>query len=105
MRKIRFTSLIVELKFSLQCTDGYLDPYITKQEYHPLWKLIKNAETRPGMRGGHQMCFDSISETIFLLGGWDGHQDMSDLWSYHVPTNKWKLISYDVEAEVCNRQV
>lgn len=48
------------------------------------------------------MCFDSISETIFLFGGWDGHQDLSDLWSYHVPTNKWKLISYDVESEVCH---
>lgn len=79
---------------------GYLNKYITKQEYHPLWKLIKNEETGPGMRGGHQMCFDSASETVFLLGGWDGHQDLSDLWAYHVPTNKWKLLSYDVEAEV-----
>ncbi|XKL65489.1 hypothetical protein PGB90_008909 [Kerria lacca] len=79
--------------------NGYVDAYITKQEYRPQWKLIKNEETRPGMRGGHQMCFDSVSETVFLLGGWDGHQDMSDFWCYHVPTNKWKLLSYDVEAE------
>ncbi|KAK7582298.1 hypothetical protein V9T40_013743 [Parthenolecanium corni] len=88
-----------ELFIEKAIEDGYLDPYITKQDYHPLWKLLKSAETRPGMRGGHQMCFDSISETIFLFGGWDGHQDLSDLWSYHVPTNKWKLISYDVESE------
>lgn len=80
--------------------DGYLNKYIKKQEYHPLWKLIRNEDTRPGMRGGHQMCFDPISETVFMLGGWDGHQDLSDFWAYHVPSSKWKLLSYDVEAEV-----
>lgn len=67
--------------------------------------MIKNDELRPGMRGGHQMVIDSLSETIFLFGGWDGHQDLSDLWSYHIPSNKWKLLSNDVEAEVHIRVV
>ncbi|XP_065207340.1 muskelin-like [Planococcus citri] len=88
-----------ELFIENAITDGYLNSYITKQEYHPSWKMVKNDETRPGMRGGHQMVIDSLSETIFLFGGWDGHQDLSDLWSYHIPSNKWKLLSSDVEAE------
>ncbi len=90
----------IDLSSFLFIAEGYVDAYITEQGYHPLWKLIIEEQVRPGMRGGHQMCFDAVSETIFLLGGWNGHQDLSDLWSYHVPSNKWKLISYDVEAEV-----
>lgn len=46
------------------------------------------------------MCIDSYSETVYLFGGWDGNQDMSDFWSYHVPTHKWTLISRDTESEV-----
>lgn len=62
--------------------------------------MLKKEETRPCMRGGHHMCLDPISETIFLFGGWDGHQDLSDFWAFHIPSNKWKLLSYDVESEV-----
>lgn len=46
------------------------------------------------------MCLDSYSETIYLLGGWDGYQDLADLWTYHIPTNKWTLISEDAKVQV-----
>lgn len=49
------------------------------------------------------MCMDPHTETIFLLGGWDGNQDLSDLWAYHVPSKQWRLISKDTEAEVSIR--
>jgi hypothetical protein len=46
------------------------------------------------------MCMDPYTEMIYLFGGWDGNQDLSDLWAYHVPTRKWTLITKDTEAEV-----
>jgi hypothetical protein len=81
---------------------GLFSQYIGQQEYRPVWRPIQPAdsETQPGMRGGHQMCMDPYTETIYLFGGWDGNQDLSDLWAYHVPTHKWTLITKDTEAEV-----
>lgn len=46
------------------------------------------------------MCMDPYTETVFLFGGWDGNQDLSDLWAFHVPTRKWTLVTKDTEAEV-----
>ena len=94
-----------------------LSAYIGQQEYIPEWILMHPPQPttspshtegglpvpqppRPGMRGGHQMCLDPASETIFLFGGWDGNQDLSDLWSYHIPSQTWRLISPDTSAEV-----
>lgn len=84
-------------------TGTYFNSYIRQQDYRPLWHPIKTADSdvQPGMRGGHQMCMDPYTETIYLFGGWDGNQDLSDLWAYHVPTCRWTLISKDTEAEVC----
>lgn len=79
-----------------------LDHFIGQQEYKPVWCPIipDDSEVRPGMRGGHQMCIDPYTETVYLFGGWDGNQDLSDLWSYHIQSRKWTLISRDTEAEV-----
>ncbi|XP_073998988.1 muskelin 1 isoform X2 [Rhodnius prolixus] len=79
--------------------DGLLNSYVSKQHYKPTWRNINVPKPRPGMRGGHQMCLDSYSETIYLLGGWDGYQDLADLWTYHIPTNKWTLISEDAKVQ------
>lgn len=65
-----------------------------------MWRTLASEKPQPGMRGGHQMCIDPLTETIYLLGGWDGNQDLSDLWAYHVPTKHWTLISRDTELEV-----
>ncbi|KAK7873640.1 hypothetical protein R5R35_009328 [Gryllus longicercus] len=82
-------------------SSGLFSQYIGQQEYRPVWQPMQLAdtETQPGMRGGHQMCMDPYNETIYLFGGWDGNQDLSDLWAYHVPTKKWTLVSKDTEAE------
>jgi len=34
------------------------------------------------MRGGHQMCIDPVRRCIYLYGGWDGSNDLADLWAY-----------------------
>lgn len=39
------------------------------------------------------------TETIYLFGGWDGVQDLNDLWSYSVTNNTWTLLSKDTEEE------
>ena len=54
---------------------------------------------QPGSRGGHQMVIDSSSQLVYLFGGWDGNKDLSDFWSYHIPTNKWNLISIDTFSD------
>lgn len=78
---------------------GLFSAYISQQEYRAIWRPLQSEGPQPGMRGGHQMCMDPHTETIFLLGGWDGNQDLSDLWAYHVPSKQWRLISKDTEAE------
>lgn len=38
-------------------------------------------------------------EIIYLFGGWDGTQDLADLWAFYVPTGDWVCLSRDTEAE------
>lgn len=47
------------------------------------------------------MCIDVDGEQIFVFGGWDGYQELADLWSFNIPSGKWTLISENTEAEVC----
>uniref|UniRef100_A0A2M4BCX4 Putative muskelin n=2 Tax=Anopheles marajoara TaxID=58244 RepID=A0A2M4BCX4_9DIPT len=73
---------------------GLMDDYLARQEYKPQWslQLTPENEPRPGRRGGHQLIIDPQTSTIYLYGGWDGNEDLSDLWSYDVRTNRWTLI-------------
>ncbi|XP_037789855.1 muskelin-like isoform X1 [Penaeus monodon] len=83
--------------------DGLFQQYISQQEYKPQWTPIIPSPTgsrqQPGMRGGHQMCIDTNTQTIYLFGGWDGNQDLSDLWSYQVLSQEWTCISRDTHAK------
>lgn len=44
------------------------------------------------MRGGHQLIIDSANGIMYLYGGWDGFEDLSDLWSFDIKRNAWSLI-------------
>ncbi|XP_012935580.1 muskelin isoform X1 [Aplysia californica] len=88
--------------------EGMFEQYISQQDYRPEWTPIQpvkskksevGSEARPGMRGGHQMCMDVLTETIYMFGGWDGNHDLADLWSYHVPSHAWTCISRDTEKD------
>lgn len=74
------------------------------QSFKPIWKLVKEYDNagkrRPCMRGGHQMCIDSVTGIVYLLGGWDGHKDLSDLWSFDIATGTWHCIATNVEEHV-----
>ncbi|XP_050432921.1 muskelin isoform X5 [Adelges cooleyi] len=81
--------------------EGLLENYMERQSFKPIWKIVQENEhagkKRPCMRGGHQMCIDSQTGIIYLLGGWDGHKDLSDLWSFNVSTSVWQCIATNVE--------
>ncbi len=34
-----------------------------------------------------------------MFGGYDGHRDLNDFWSYDIASNKWTLISLDTARE------
>ena len=46
------------------------------------------------------MCIDVQTETIYMFGGWDGNQDLSDLWAYHIPSKQWSCLNEKTEFEV-----
>ncbi len=58
----------------------------------------------PVGRGGHQMCLDLTSQTIYLHGGWDGANDLSDLWSYDIERGVWTCICQDTSLVVSKQR-
>lgn len=78
--------------------DGLFDEYITNKDYTPCWEQLEpldNSQIQPGVRGGHQMCIDPYTSTVYLFGGWDGYKDLNDLWSYDVNAQLWTRICTD----------
>ena len=62
--------------------------------------LLGEGHSWPGMRGGHQLCVDSTSQILYMFGGWDGEQDLADLWSYDIVRGKWTCLCRDASEEV-----
>ena len=54
----------------------------------------------PSGRGGHQMCIDSVSQTLYLHGGWDGSKELGDLWMYDITTCYWTYLYQDTSIDV-----
>lgn len=46
----------------------------------------------PGPRGGHQLVVDSTTGTLYLFGGWNGTEDLDDLWSFCTRAERWTLL-------------
>ena len=85
-------------KLLVDCVEnGLFDEYIRRQDCLPIWKEIlqPNRDLKPGMRGGHQMCIDPFGEKIYLFGGWNGKQDISDFWVYNLCTHQWTCLFAD----------
>lgn len=60
---------------------------------------VVTSSTTPTVRGGHQMCWDGPSKSIYLLGGWDGHRDLGDFWRYSLESASWTCLSEDTRRE------
>ncbi|KAG0343380.1 hypothetical protein BG005_002456, partial [Podila minutissima] len=96
---------------------GLFDEYIRAYDYKPIWKRLRSNSHRNGLhhhhhshqsntiedsprhRGGHQMCIDTSGGYVYLMGGWDGARDLADFWAYHIPSQKWILISADTAQQ------
>ncbi|KAJ1894504.1 hypothetical protein LPJ66_005152 [Kickxella alabastrina] len=53
----------------------------------------------PPPRGGHQMCVDEESRYAYLYGGWDGANNLGDLWMLKMDTGRWTCISENTRDE------
>lgn len=53
----------------------------------------KTASTGPCARGGHNMVIDGTHRTLYLFGGFDGVQDLADLWACDLTTNAWRNLT------------
>ncbi|KFH65087.1 hypothetical protein MVEG_08568 [Podila verticillata NRRL 6337] len=70
---------------------------------HGRWvKICANtaAMDGPELIYDHQMCLDPLSQTLYVFGGRvvqldNDIQHYSGLYSYHIPTNFWKLLRAD----------
>ena len=54
----------------------------------------------PSMRGGHQLCVDPVQQILYLFGGWDGRQDLADLWAFDIQRKKWVCLCREASEEV-----
>lgn len=81
-------------RFIAECIDeGLMDEYLNKQDYKHDWHMkYTESEIKPGNRGGHQLVVDAKKRLIYLYGGWDGYQDLSDLWAYNIELDEWTLL-------------
>ncbi|XP_064543793.1 muskelin [Drosophila montana] len=81
-------------RFIAECIDeGLMDEYLNKQDYKHTWHMkYTESEIKPGNRGGHQLVVDAKKRLIYLYGGWDGYQDLSDLWVYNIELDEWNLL-------------
>lgn len=78
-------------------------PYSESATYTPHWRQIHATSEdgdAPSARGGHQMCIDEEDRMIYVLGGWDGKQDLSDFWCFDIRENRWHLLSSDTQLYV-----
>ncbi|KAJ2009348.1 hypothetical protein GGI04_000515, partial [Coemansia thaxteri] len=74
--------------------DGMFASSAAKIPYAPVWRQVDQSEYAvPAARGGHQMCVDEENRTAYLFGGWDGANNLGDLWMLCLDSGKWMCVS------------
>ncbi|OIR59143.1 MAG: muskelin [Amphiamblys sp. WSBS2006] len=73
-----------------------LHGYISASPVTVEWEPIRTRK-EPAGRGGHQMVLDAEKKELILFGGWDGNEDLCDLWKYSLATKAWTLMQMDTE--------
>lgn len=100
-----------EEQISRLIDEGFMDEYLTRQPYSVSWKSLNVESSRPGKRGGHQLVLDTKNSLMYLYGGWNGSEDLSDLWVFDMKTNQWALIHENSElvggpsARACHKMI
>ncbi|KAK9765181.1 hypothetical protein K7432_006694 [Basidiobolus ranarum] len=72
---------------------------VTEGKWSCLSRNTKSEEG-PDLIYDQQMCVDNESRTMYVFGGRNvhpdpNHQSYSGLYTYHIPTNSWKLVRSD----------
>jgi hypothetical protein len=49
--------------------------------------------SRPSARSEHAMVFDSTGNKLYMYGGWDLSNELSDLWMFDTTAGKWEDIN------------
>ncbi|KAI9475469.1 MAG: Muskelin N-terminus-domain-containing protein [Benjaminiella poitrasii] len=81
---------------------GIFKAYVDEAKYIANWQQIQASDedgNSPCARGGHQICLDPERQKIYVLGGWDGKQELADFWCYSIKGNRWRLISSDTSLQ------
>ncbi|TMW44291.1 hypothetical protein DOY81_010628 [Sarcophaga bullata] len=80
-------------RFIADCIDeGLMDGYLDRQDYRHAWHEQPSKTITQRVRGGHQLVVDTVKHLIYLHGGWNGYQDLSDLWVYDIYGKSWTEI-------------
>ncbi|KAJ2745700.1 hypothetical protein GGI20_001975 [Coemansia sp. BCRC 34301] len=80
--------------------DGVFASCTASIPYASVWKQVdQSACSVPAARGGHQMCFDNENRVAYLFGGWDGANNLGDLWVFYMDTGKWRCISTNTRSQ------
>jgi hypothetical protein len=81
---------------------GLFSGYLRSCQPYAVWGRLHGVDANgdvPSNRGGHAMCIDPSSSTVYLLGGWDGHKSLADFWAYNIDDDKWTVLSHDTGKE------
>ncbi|KAJ1960007.1 hypothetical protein GGI12_004036 [Dipsacomyces acuminosporus] len=74
--------------------EGMFSDCISRIPYGPVWnRMCPDVYPVPPARGGHQMCVDEDKREAYLYGGWDGANNLGDLWVLKMETGMWRCIS------------
>ncbi|KAJ2102141.1 hypothetical protein GGI09_001376 [Coemansia sp. S100] len=80
--------------------DGVFASCTSSIPYASVWKQVDQSTCHvPAARGGHQMCVDEESRVAYLFGGWDGANNLGDLWMLFMDTGKWTCLSANTHNE------
>ncbi|EGD77325.1 hypothetical protein PTSG_08419 [Salpingoeca rosetta] len=99
---------VEEMLTQLDTDKNIFNEYIESQPYQYEWKQLEplnsfglkaEADEKPSMRGGHQVVIDTTSRVMYLFGGWNGADELGDLWRYWIDENRWQCISDDALAD------
>ncbi|KAJ2724942.1 hypothetical protein GGI07_001604 [Coemansia sp. Benny D115] len=80
--------------------EGLFSSCMGKIPYAAAWRQADlNSHEVPLARGGHQMCVDEKNRRAYLFGGWDGTNNLGDLWMYSMVSGQWTCISSNTQEQ------
>ncbi|KAF7678808.1 Muskelin [Astathelohania contejeani] len=79
--------------------ESIFDEYIENSAYIAQWRQVGKKDVWPPSRGGHQFIAYYPSNTLYLYGGWNGTEELGDLWIFDCERETWKKLSENTRLE------